>query len=168
MKALFLLRHAKSGWDDPTLLDHDRPLNERGCLDAVRVGRWMKEQGLFPDLILSSTARRARDTAVSVAQALGYAEKIELRQQLYDASSEAYRLCLTQVETQCDRVLLVGHNPTLEQFLREHTGQTCHLGTAALVYLKFSISRWAVLTGETRAELVNIWRPRELKAEGFS
>ena len=62
MKTLLILRHAKSSWKQPELTDHDRPLNKRGCRDAPRIGRLLREQQLVPDRIISSTAERARQT----------------------------------------------------------------------------------------------------------
>ena len=62
MKVLLLMRHAKSSWGDPTIKDHDRPLNNRGKKDAPRMGKLLKENNLIPDIILSSTAKRAEMT----------------------------------------------------------------------------------------------------------
>ena len=71
MKTLLMLRHAKSSWKDGSLSDHDRPLNERGKRDAPRMGQILKEQALVPELIISSTAKRARKTAAKMAEAAG-------------------------------------------------------------------------------------------------
>ena len=76
MKALLILRHAKSSWKEPLLADYDRPVNKRGKHDAPRVGQFLQEHGLVPDRIISSTAKRARKTAQAVAKTSGYDGKL--------------------------------------------------------------------------------------------
>jgi len=76
MKTLLILRHAKSSWKNPGLADHNRPLNKRGKRDAPRVGRLLRDKNLTPDLILSSTAKRALDTAEAAAESSGYEGEI--------------------------------------------------------------------------------------------
>ena len=91
MKTLLILRHAKSSWKHPELSDHDRPLNKRGKHDAPLVGRLLKEKKLVPNLnYLSSTAVRAKDTALVVGEVVGYTKKISFLSSLYSASPDAY------------------------------------------------------------------------------
>ena len=78
MKTLLILRHAKSSWNNLDLPDYDRPLNKRGKRDAPRMGDFLRHQDLVPDLIISSTAKRAKKTAKLFAKAVGYKEKISL------------------------------------------------------------------------------------------
>ena len=75
MKTLFLIRHAKSSWDDPALSDKDRPLGDRGRRDAPRMGKRLAKRNVRPDLILSSSARRALTTAEIIAKKLDYKRK---------------------------------------------------------------------------------------------
>ena len=89
MKTLLILRHAKSSWKQPGFADHDRPLNRRGNRDAPRVGLLLRRQALTPDLIVSSTAERARATAVQVAESVVYGSPVELDRQLYLAEPGA-------------------------------------------------------------------------------
>ena len=77
MKTLLILRHAKSSWNYPELSDYDRPLNKRGKRDAPRMGKFLREQKLTPDRILTSSAKRARRTASKVAKACGYGGKVK-------------------------------------------------------------------------------------------
>ena len=77
MKTLCLMRHAKSGWDDPSLSDHDRPLTARGVEAAGLVGRHLKQRGVRPDLVLCSTARRAAETLALVLNELGRGMPVE-------------------------------------------------------------------------------------------
>ena len=90
MKSVLILRHAKSSWKDPNLPDHDRTLNKRGKRDAPLMGRLLKKEHLVPDVIISSTAIRARSTAEVVAKASGYKGEIIMDKSLYADGSEAY------------------------------------------------------------------------------
>src|SRR3990172_12140295 len=87
MKTLMLLRHAKSSWKDAEVPDHDRPLNKRGKKTAPQMGRLLSTEGLVPDLILSSTAVRARETAKAVAKDSSYKGPTELLDSLYLATA---------------------------------------------------------------------------------
>jgi len=83
MKTILILRHAKSSWKHSELSDHDRPLNKRGEREAPRVGQLLRDEGLLPEVILSSTARRARDTAQIAAEKCGYESEIRFIPDLY-------------------------------------------------------------------------------------
>ena len=132
MKTLLILRHAKSGWDDPDLPDHDRPLTERGKKDAKRIGQLLLERGLVPDQIISSTAKRARKTASKVAKACGYAGEVEMTNRLYLASPLQIIEVLREVGDECSTVLVVAHNPGLEELLGQLTGHPEPMSTATL------------------------------------
>jgi phosphohistidine phosphatase len=123
MKTLLILRHAKSSWKDAELEDHDRPLNKRGEHDAPRMGHLLREEDLVPDLILSSTAKRARKTAEAVAEASGYTGEVELIPELYGGGPEAYLETLHNLPGENLRVLVVGHNPDLEELVEMLTGK---------------------------------------------
>ena len=90
MKSVLLLRHAKSSSKHPDLADHDRPLNKRGKRDAPLIGRLLKKEDLVPEIIISSTATRARSTAEAVSKASGYRGEIVLNKSLYAAGPDAY------------------------------------------------------------------------------
>lgn len=162
MKTLLILRHAKSSWDNAHLNDHDRPLNARGRADAPHVGERLKAEGLQPDLILTSSAERALATAEAVAVACGYNGELRVEQQLYHAYPETYRAVLQTVGDEYGRVLFIGHNPGLELWLAELTGQEVIMPTAALAQIVFDISCWASMSEETTGQLVQVWRPREV------
>jgi phosphohistidine phosphatase len=162
MKILLILRHAKSGWDDPSLPDHDRPLTERGKKDAKRIGRLLLEHGLVPDRIISSTAKRAHKTAGKVAKACGYAGDVEATNRLYLASPPQIVEVLREVGDECARVLVVAHNPGLEDFLRQLTGQPEPLPTATLAQVSVDIDNWQSLSIPSSGGLVQVWRPKEL------
>jgi phosphohistidine phosphatase len=163
MKMLLLLRHAKSSWKQEDLDDHDRPLNKRGKRDAPRMGQLLAEQRLLPDLLLSSTACRARQTTERVIAASGYRGETRLVSELYHTDRAGLVRIVASLPDHCQRVLLVGHNPTLEEFLELVTGQYAPLTTAALSQLELPIANWAEFTAQTRGQLQQMWQPRELE-----
>jgi phosphohistidine phosphatase len=162
MKTLLVLRHAKSSWDDPALEDHERPLNKRGQRDAPRMGELVREIGLIPALVLSSDAVRARLTAEAVAEAAHYAGEILLHPHLYLASPADILSLLPTVRENAETVMIVGHNPGLEQLVEQLTGERMDLPTATLAQISLPIDRWRDLELSTRGTLLGLWRPKEL------
>jgi phosphohistidine phosphatase len=162
MKILSILRHAKSSWKDEALDDHDRPLNKRGARDAPRMGELIREQGLVPDTILSSTARRARDTALAVAAAAGFPDDVRFTRQLYAAGPRAYLAALRELPAACGHAMVVGHNPGLEELLALLVGDSHTLPTAALAVVELPIASWSHLDPPPGGSLRALWRPREL------
>ncbi len=162
MKTLLILRHAKSSWDNATLNDHDRPLNERGKADAPRMGQLLKAEGLLPDLILTSSAERALATAEAVVSACGYEKELRVEHQLYHAYPNTYCAVLQELGDEYGRVLVVGHNPGLELWLAELTGQEVVMPTAALAQVELAIPHWRDLNTATTGQLVHLWRPKEV------
>jgi phosphohistidine phosphatase len=162
MKTLLILRHAKSSWKDSSLSDHERPLNKRGKKDAPRMGELLYQENLLPDLVLSSDAKRAQNTAQMAAEASGYDGEIFLSRDLYSFSAEDYLEALAALPDEYQRVMVVGHNPGLEELLEELTGDYRRMSTAALAQVRLPIQRWAELNEGTEGQLVQIWRPKEL------
>jgi len=162
VKTLLLMRHAKSSWKQSGLTDRERPLNRRGKRDAPKMGRLLREQGLVPQYILSSTALRARLTAEAVAEASGCDGELLLLDGLYGAEPQDYVHALHLVPDGVDPVLVIGHNPGIEDLLEVLTDHRERLPTAAMVHLRLPIERWGDLTHHTEAEWVHTWRPREL------
>lgn len=116
-RTLLLLRHGKSDWSDATD-DFNRPLKKRGKKAAVRIGQWLREQKLVPELIVSSPAVRALSTAEKVCEALGFAGDTIVRDKsLYEADLEALKTVLSGCPAEANKVLVVGHNPDLETLL---------------------------------------------------
>ena len=163
MKTLLLMRHAKSSRKDTELDDHDRPLNKRGKRDAPRMGQWLKDENLLPDLILSSTARRARKTAEHVIQHSGYRGETRITGELYNASREELLAFVAALPDAASRVLVIGHNPGLEELLEALTEQCAALTTAALARIESAAEAWRSFRDSGPAQLVNVWRPRELE-----
>ncbi len=162
MKTLMLLRHAKSSWKHSEVSDHDRPLNKRGKKTAPQMGRLLVTERLVPDLILSSTAVRARDTAKAVAKASSYEGPVELLESLYLATagrilSEAQ----SRTPDSVGRLLLVGHNPGMEDLVEILSEKREAFPTAALAVFEIEIDRWKALELGVGAKLLKVYRPKE-------
>ncbi|HUE86888.1 MAG TPA: histidine phosphatase family protein [Vicinamibacterales bacterium] len=163
MKTLLILRHAKSSWHDSSLDDRERPLNARGRRDAPRMGDLLRDESLVPDLLITSDAVRAHTTALAVAEAAGYTGEIVVDPLLYHASPEDVLAVLKTVpDANARMVMIVAHNPGLEDLVEGLTGERHHLPTAALVQLALPLDVWAELDASTRATLVEIWQPKDL------
>lgn len=163
MRTLLLLRHAKSSWKHPELSDHDRPLNNRGKRDAPRMATLLAELRQRPDLIVSSTAKRARRTAEAIAQRCAHEGLVHLDRRLYLADPGAIVDVARDVGGRSPCVLLVGHNPGLEALVVHLTGYVEPLPTAGLAHIDLPIRGWKSLRLTTRGRLVNLWRPKELR-----
>ena len=162
MKTLLILRHAKSSWKNSDLADYDRPLNKRGKRDAPRIGELLVREEIFPDLIICSSAKRAKKTTKLLAKESGYKGAIIFERDLYAAWPEAYIKALNGTPDEFETVMVVGHNPGLEDLLEILTGEAERMPTAALAYVSLPIERWQELSFEIDGELKNIWRPKEL------
>ena len=159
MKTLLVLRHAKSSWNDPSLDDHERALNARGRRDAPRMGELVREYGLIPDLVISSDAVRAQLTAEAVAEAARYAGEILLDQRLYLASPADILSLLQTVQENAKTIMIVGHNPGLEELVEHLTGERQDLPTATLAQIALPIDHWRDLELSTQGTLLGHWRP---------
>jgi phosphohistidine phosphatase len=144
MKTLYLIRHAKSSWDDPGLDDFDRPLSERGEKDAPRMGKRLKEREITVDLMLSSPAVRALKTCKVMAKALQYPpEKIKIEKALYHADEDVIRGILAGVKDPNNVVMIFGHNPGLTEFANSSLNETIsNIPTAGVVAGKLNIKSW--------------------------
>jgi phosphohistidine phosphatase len=165
MKTLLILRHAKSSWKDPNLPDHDRPLNKRGKHDAPRMGKLLKDEDLIPDLIISSTAARAKKTAELVAKACKYkGEEIVRSHSLYGAEPADYLKILEGLSDKHKAVLVVGHSPSVEETVEVFTGSAdVIMPTCALAHISLPIQNWAELNKQKiKRKLHKVWRPKEL------
>jgi phosphohistidine phosphatase len=172
LKTLTLLRHAKSGWDDPVTRDFDRPLNDKGKRAAHSVGRHMRELGLEFDHIVASPAVRVGETLDAVAA--GYGRKLApvWERRIYLASAATLLDVVHELPVEANRVLLVGHNPGLEDLVLMLVPETVDglrtlveekYPTAAVAEMTLAIDGWDdVRTGV--AALCRYVRPRDLDA----
>lgn len=153
MLTLFLLRHAKSSWTDQNLPDFDRPLAPRGHKAAPRIGAFMADRGFAPDRILCSSAQRTRETLALVLPHLGGDCDITLTRSVYESNDEHDLLALiaTQSAHQSGptpaphRLMLIGHNPTMQDLALALAGNGAPDDRAALAE-KFPTAALAVLT----------------------
>ncbi|MFD1787812.1 SixA phosphatase family protein [Sphingomonas floccifaciens] len=171
MKTLTLLRHAKSGWDDPTLRDFDRPLNAKGQRAAQVVGRHWKTLGLTFDRIVASPAVRVVETLEHIGRGYGQTLEPEWDKRLYLASVASLVDVIQEQSDSVDRLLLVGHNPGLEELVLTlvplagdnpaRADVEEKFPTASLAEMAFDIDRWSD-AGADRATLARFIRPRDL------
>jgi phosphohistidine phosphatase len=168
-RQLYVLRHAKSSWDEPGLDDHDRPLAPRGRRAVAALARHVEADGIHPALILCSSARRARETL----EGIGVAGRISVEPELYSANVDHLIARLRQIPDQTDSAMVVGHNPALQILvlrLADSSADSNGKGdlqavrhkfpTGALATLSFDCA-WRQLVADS-AELVGLVRPKDL------
>lgn len=164
MKTLLLMRHAKSSWKDSSLSDFQRPLKKRGEKDMLRIAQVLKEEDQIPDFVLSSPALRARETIEILSNELGIEEElIEFVDEFYGAEIEDFFDVLADLPDSYKKVMVVGHNPSLEAFLQTLTGEIDSLSTASVALIKLGIQSWEDIDADEQiGQLREIWRPKEL------
>ncbi|RYD92087.1 MAG: histidine phosphatase family protein [Sphingomonadales bacterium] len=170
MKTLTLLRHAKSGWDDPVSRDFDRPLNPKGQRAAQMMGRHMKSLGLEFDAVTASPAARVKETLEHVGTGYGSDLAPGWDQRLYLASAATLLDLVRELPDGAERVLLSGHNPGLEELVLllvpddrnpARDDVETKFPTASLAEMRFDVGSWEEVS-PGRAELLRFVRPRDL------
>ena len=161
MRTLYLLRHAKSSWKDQSLADFERPLAGRGRKACGLMAQFIRDKEIQFDLVLSSTALRARETIDLIGKQAQLHSELRFDERIYEASVTDLLEVTSQIENDRKSVLLVGHNPGLEEFLLALSGVSERLPTAALVKLKLKVSKWSD-NCEGKAALEWLVRPRDL------
>jgi phosphohistidine phosphatase len=145
MKKLVLLRHAKSSWKDRSLGDHDRPLAKRGLETALLVGKYIRNSGLTPEFIVCSTAKRARQTLKLCLDKIEKKVKTVYTNNLYYSSVDTIVEIISKVSDKIDVLMLVGHNPDLENLVEYLTGKPFpfpKFNTAGLMVIEFDFNSW--------------------------
>jgi len=144
MKKLYLIRHAKSSWKDPDLDDIKRPLGTRGKNDAPKMGKLLNKLGEKADLIISSPAKRAKDTAKKIAQEIKYpVKKILLDERLYMAGVDDFVKVISEVRKSINSLMIVSHNFGLTIFANELTeSEIINIPTCGVVKLELDIKKW--------------------------
>lgn len=166
MKILFLLRHAKSSWDNASLADFDRPLNERGKNTAPFMGEVMTRREYAPAVVVSSPANRAASTAKLVTESAGLNSDIRYDDRVYEASPNSLRQVVSELDDAFESAMVVGHNPGMEGFIRYLTGEIEAMPTAALAVVELNIDSWSEINGDT-GKLAEVIRPKdEMKSIG--
>ena len=162
MKTLYLLRHGKSSWKDKTLLDVERPLNGRGRSASQNVGGFLKKKKIIPDLVLSSCAIRARQTTDLVMEAAKLRTDLRFDERIYEAGAQRLVEVVRQIEKSKETVLLVGHNPGLEEFLKLLTANVETMPTGTLSKVVLTASNWTGI-GDKGGTLEWIVKPKRLR-----
>jgi phosphohistidine phosphatase len=162
MKALFVLRHAKSSWENTDLSDFARPLNERGLKAAPLMGKFIYKNQLQPELILSSLAERAKQTALLVKKNAQIGGEIRYDERIYEATPKRLLEVLAEQSDKIESVMLVGHNPGLEGLLKILTDEVQPMPTAALAVIDLKIGKWSEINSST-GNLRTLIRPKEIK-----
>ena len=144
-KELYLIRHAKSSWEGPYQTDFERPLNDRGERDAPEMGKRLKSLGIMPDLVISSTAKRAKQTAKKICKSIGYnTDDIKWIEKLYHCGPVVFEEVLYELDDDVSSVFIVAHNPGITSFANSLSAKffTENMATCAVVGSKFSLKQW--------------------------
>ncbi|MEO1192170.1 MAG: histidine phosphatase family protein [Pseudomonadota bacterium] len=174
-RQLLLLRHAKSSWRDPSLADHDRPLNRRGRGAAALMGIYLLEKDLLPDLVLCSTALRTQETWQRLDKAVGsMSVDIRMDRRLYHATPRDILLVVSKAPESAKRVMVIGHNPGLEQLAMQLSGSRSDgasladmqvkYPTGALACFQVDASGWTSI-GEHNCRLTSFTVPAKLELD---
>lgn len=159
MPALLMMRHAKSDWSAEYAADHDRPLNDRGVRSARAIGAALANEGVAPNLVITSTAVRARDTARLAAEAGSWDCEVILEPRLYGSGADA----VIQVAAEAplvERLMLVGHQPTWAIVVSVLTGERVDMKTATVASIACDVDDWADLSS-TRGTVDAVYQPRD-------
>lgn len=157
MKKLFVMRHAKSDWAADNGSDHDRPLNERGIRSAQIIGRLLAAEDDIPDLVVASTAQRARSTAYLAAEAGDWGSETVLEPALYGSGADA-ALEVARAAPDIARLMLVGHQPAWSTLVFTLTGKRVEMKTGTVAVIDLEIEAWNEIT---RGKLANVYQPRD-------
>ena len=165
---LIIVRHAKSAWDDPALDDYHRPLSPRGLNDMPQMAHWLAKQKLHIDQILSSPAKRAKQTAHLLCKGAGINdEKIKWRDTLYLADLKTLLETIGQTSSKTKQLMLIGHNPGLEELVQHLCGNDLPLSksgkllTTAAIAIVSLPNGWHEIKPHT-SHLIQLIRPKEL------
>ena len=168
MKKVLIMRHAKSSWDEAGVSDHDRTLNARGHRDAPFMGQFLEAREIRPDRILHSTARRAELTAQIVSDEFSNSPALTALSEFYLAPAQTYLDILDELDDATDCVMLVGHNPGMEELVAHFMSGSGSMPTAAIAHIDLDIDRWQDLKTSrikevTQSETLAVWRPKEVR-----
>ena len=152
------MRHAKSSWKNESLSDFQRPLNGRGRTAAPLVAQVLREKNLVPELVISSSAERARQTSALLLEAwVGESVEAVFEESLYLASPQKYLAAIGRHGTQQKTIMVVGHNPGIEHLIEELTGQEEIMPTAAVAIISIEPT-WQDLS---HGQLLDVIRPKD-------
>lgn len=166
MKTLVLVRHAKSDWGNETLRDVDRHLNDRGYADAYFMSDWYKKNMQIPDLMVSSPATRALNTAFIFARNFGFGEsKVRIEDSVYESTTQNCIKIISQLDNNNSCVMLFGHNPCMTNLANELNKDLMfdNIPTCGFVCIEFDIKIWRDILRMKEGKLVNYKFPKSFK-----
>lgn len=143
MSSLYLLRHAKSSWADESMRDFDRPLADRGRKACATIGEFIKDKGIDFDLVLVSTALRTRETIELVKERAEFRGEVRYNERIYEATTSQLLEVISQVDNNRESVLLVGHNPGIQDLLAVLTGEHVTVSTATFAKVDIKATGWS-------------------------
>lgn len=162
MKTLYVIRHAKSSWADPDLIDLERPLNKRGLRDAPFMAKLLNGKGVHIDKLISSPAKRAHETAIHFAKQWKIpADQILLDRQIYEGTPARLLEKVQELNNDWETVFLFGHNPTLTSFINLFAGDyLANLPTCGVAHLEADVDDWRKVDS-SNTRLVELHYPRQ-------
>lgn len=161
MRTLYLLRHAKSSWDDASQPDFERPLANRGREACALIGEFIREKGIDFDLVLVSPAVRTRETIKLIKEHAKFRGEVRYDERIYEATVSQLLEVIAQVDDDRESILLVGHNPGMEGLLAHLTGEQVHVTTANFAKIEIEATKWSESLAN-KGTLDWIVRPKEI------
>jgi len=153
MKTLYVIRHAKSSWTDPTASDFERGLNDRGKRDAPKMGKRLKEKEIHPDVVISSPAKRALSTAKRISEAIKFEKSmIQTESKLYHADEDAILSVIREINDNQQTAMIFGHNPGLTDFVNAVSGEEINIDnvpTCGIVAFSLPVDSWKDVAWKT-------------------
>jgi phosphohistidine phosphatase len=162
MKSLLLLRHAKTSDNNASITDGMRPLSDSGKYDVYKMSKFLKNNKLIPSLIISSSAKRAKDTSNLLAESIGYNKDILLSELLYKTNAKHYINVISKISNNINMVLLIGHNPILENLIELITNELIMMETCSLVHILLPITTWREIKKNPKGKLIKLITIKEL------
>lgn len=159
MKNLFLIRHAKSCWDNPALADFDRPLNKRGEINAPMMAKRLKKREIEPDIVYASTANRAKSTAKLICQELNCTDKIVFKNELYDTTAQNILQIIKQIPQDISTIFIICHNPELNELAKILVDFDKNLPTAGILEIQ-TTQNWNEISSQN-CKLVSFDYPKK-------
>ena len=169
MKTIFLLRHAKSSWDNSQLEDFDRPLSTRGEKSSIKIGKYIKNKNIIPDIVYCSSAKRAKKTWELINKVIKKKNNIFFKKDLYMADSETFMSTIKKTKNSNKSIMIVSHNPGIESFCLELSKENneyindikTKYPTGSLAILKVNLKKWSEIRYESGI-IYEFIKPRKL------
>lgn len=166
MKEVILIRHAKSDWANESVKDIDRPLNDRGYEDAYFLSNWFKKELPLPELILSSPATRALNTAFIFSRTFGMKESaVMLNEDLYESKMEDYLKVISSLDNIYNRIMVFGHNPAITNLTNELNKDLLfeNVPTCGIIKIGFDLNSWKDVAAKKEGKLLLNKFPKSFK-----